>query len=70
MKSTQLLKELNSTDSALLLERVSRLRAKLYELRTQGTTEKIADTAALGRIRREIARALTIVNQRKKASAG
>ena len=38
---------------------VSRLRRRLFELRTQAVTEKIQDTSQFGKIRKDIARVLT-----------
>jgi large subunit ribosomal protein L29 len=38
---------------------VKRLRARLFELRSQEVTEKIHDTTQFGKVRRDIARMLT-----------
>ena len=45
----------------------TRLRARLFEMRTQAVTEKITDTSQFGKIKRDIARVLTELNKRKSA---
>ncbi len=51
-------------DEELEIE-VSNLRKKLFELKTQGVTEKIQDTSQYGKIKKDIARLLTEQNTRK-----
>jgi large subunit ribosomal protein L29 len=48
---------------------VSRLRRKLFELRTQAVTEKIQDTSLFAKIRKDVARLLTEKNSRVQAEA-
>lgn len=45
---------------------VGNLRKKLHELRTQAVTEKIQDVSQFGKIRKDVARLLTV--RREKAS--
>ena len=47
---------------------VDTLRKKLFELKTQGVTEKIQDTSQYGKIRKDIARLITERNVRSKAA--
>jgi large subunit ribosomal protein L29 len=46
---------------------VDNLRKKLFELKTQGVTEKIQNTSQYGKIRKDIARLLTEQTLRKEA---
>jgi large subunit ribosomal protein L29 len=43
---------------------LERMRRGLFDLRAQSVTEKLADPSRLGQARRDIARILTIMNQR------
>jgi large subunit ribosomal protein L29 len=45
-----------------------RLRKRLFELRTQAVTEKIADTSQFQKVRKDIARVLTEVASRRRKS--
>ena len=47
---------------------VDNLRKKLFELKTQGVTEKIQNTSQYGKIRKDIARLITERNVRSKAA--
>tara|TARA_X000000368_G_scaffold415640_1_gene407798 strand:+ start:259 stop:459 length:201 start_codon:yes stop_codon:yes gene_type:complete len=53
-------------DEELAIE-VDNLRKKLFELKTQGVTEKIQDTSQYGKIKKDIARLLTEQSTRTKA---
>ena len=46
---------------------VDTLRKKLFELKTQGVTEKIQNTSQYGTLRKDIARLLTEQTMRSKA---
>lgn len=53
-------------------ERVSelqRLRRHLFDLRAQAVTEKLEDPSMLLKAKRDIARILTVMNERKRAVA-
>jgi len=54
-------------DEELAIE-VDNLRKKLFELKTQGVTEKIQDTAQFGKIRKDVARLLTEQSTRRKTA--
>jgi ribosomal protein L29 len=57
------------SDEELDLE-AKRLRKRLFELRQQAVTEKIADTSQFHKIRRDVARLLTeSATRKRKASA-
>lgn len=43
---------------------LERLRRHLFDLRAQAVTEKLEDPTQLGATRRDIARVLTVLNQR------
>jgi len=53
-------------DEELTIE-VDNLRKKLFELKTQGVTEKIQNTSQYGKIRKDIARLLTEQTVRSEA---
>jgi len=46
------------------------LRRKLHTLRTQAVTEKVEDNSQFGKIRKDIARLLTIQSERRTKAAG
>ena len=52
-------KEVRAMRDQELGDELKRLRTKMFELRTQGVTEKIEDTSQFGKVRRDIARLLT-----------
>jgi large subunit ribosomal protein L29 len=47
------------SDEELQIE-IDRLRRKMFDLRTQAVTEKIQDTSQFRKIKRDIARLLTV----------
>ena len=47
-----------------------RLRKRLFELKTQAVTEKIADTSQFKKVRKDIARILTEVATRRRKAEG
>lgn len=47
-----------------LQNELERLRRGLFDLRSQSVTEKLADPTQLGNVRRDIARILTLLNER------
>lgn len=49
---------------------LDRLRTKLYDLRSQTVTDKVADSSQFGKLRRDIARLLTEKRVRQVATAG
>ena len=48
---------------------LTRLREKIFTLRSQMVTEKVEDTSQLGKVRRDVARLLTERNARMLAKA-
>lgn len=46
---------------------VARLRRRLYDMRSQATTEKIEDTSQFGKVRKDLARLLTEQNARRNS---
>ena len=57
------------SDEEIQLE-ADRLRKRLFELKTQAVTEKIADTSQFGKVRKDIARVLTEVAARRRKAEG
>ena len=45
--------------------RIADLRKRLFELRSQAVTETLENSKAMRNIRRDIARVLTIINEKK-----
>jgi large subunit ribosomal protein L29 len=64
MKAT----ELRAKDVAALEKEVSDLLKAHFGLRMQKATQQLGNTAQLGRTRRDIARAKTILAEKKKAA--
>ncbi len=63
--------EIRTMTETVLKEELKKLREQNFNLRTQTVTEKVADTTAFGRTRRDIARVMTELRSReiKKAKA-
>ncbi|TVQ53921.1 MAG: 50S ribosomal protein L29 [Phycisphaerales bacterium] len=65
MKKKKLkIKELRKLSEEELLIEAERLRKKHFELRAQAVTEKITDTSQFKKLRQELARVLTLQNQK------
>ena len=62
-------KEVHKLSGEELDIEVTRLRRRLFEVRTQAVTEKIQDTSQFGKIRKDLARLLTEKSMRVKAEA-
>jgi large subunit ribosomal protein L29 len=58
-------KEMRDMPDAELAERVDTLRKELFGLRFANATGELDDTAGLGRTRRDLARALTVIRERQ-----
>jgi ribosomal protein L29 len=54
-------------DEELAIE-VDNLRKRLFELKTQGVTEKIQDTSQFDKIRKDVARLLTEQSTRRSTA--
>jgi large subunit ribosomal protein L29 len=61
--------ELRAKDVAALEKEVSDLLKAHFGLRMQKATQQLGNTASLGQTRRDIARAKTILAQKKKGAA-
>jgi large subunit ribosomal protein L29 len=61
--------ELRSKDVAGLEKEVSDLLKAHFGLRMQKATQQLTNTASLGRTRRDLARAKTILAEKKKGAA-
>lgn len=59
--------ELRDLDDKELAKRVAELRKEVFGLRFSNTTGELNDTAALGRAKRDLARALTVVREQELA---
>jgi large subunit ribosomal protein L29 len=59
--------DLRSLGSAEIERHVTDLREQLFKLRFQKTTGQVANAAKLSSVRRDIARALTVLRQRELA---
>jgi large subunit ribosomal protein L29 len=61
--------ELRSKDVAGLEKEVSDLLKAHFGLRMQKATQQLTNTASLGRTRRDLARAKTVLAEKKKGAA-
>jgi large subunit ribosomal protein L29 len=57
-------------DDNELAKRLAELRKELFGLRFSNATGELDNTAALGRAKRELARALTVARERQLVAAG
>ena len=60
MKASEI-REMNPDE---LVDELENLQRKLFDIRTQAVTEKLEDPTQLGKTKRDIARVLTVMNQR------
>jgi large subunit ribosomal protein L29 len=60
--------ELRDLDDGELVKHVTETRKELFGLRFANATGELDNTARLSRIRRDLARALTVAHERKLAS--
>lgn len=63
------IKDIREKDEAKIQEEIGELRKQLFTLRTQGATQNIENPSQLGKNRRDIARMLTVLNERRAAAA-
>jgi len=61
--------EIRDLDDDELRKRVAELRKELFGLRFSNATGELDDTAALGRAKRDLARALTVAQEREPLNA-
>jgi len=62
--------EIRDFDEKELSKRVAELRKEVFGLRFSNTTGELNDTAALGRAKRDLARALTVARERTLEGTG
>jgi large subunit ribosomal protein L29 len=60
--------ELRDLDDGELVKRVGELGKEVFGLRFANATGELDDTAGLGRAKRDLARALTVVRERELAA--
>ncbi len=53
-----------------LLEQLNKMRARLFQLRTEFHTDEEPDTSEKNKLRKDIARVLTVLREREMESAG
>ena len=61
-------KQMRDMEDAELLKQVTTLRKEVLGLRFANATGELDDTAGVGRARRDLARALTVVRERELAA--
>jgi large subunit ribosomal protein L29 len=61
-------KQLRDMDDAELRKQVAALRQDVLGLRFSNATGELDDTARLGRVRRDLARALTVARERERSA--
>lgn len=62
--------EVRSKEDKELLYDLKNLRQELFDLRFQSASENISNPARISMIRRDVARILTVLNERKKGVRG
>ena len=58
-------RQIRDMDDTELLKQVATLRKEVFGLRFANATGELDDTAGVGRARRDLARALTVVRERE-----
>jgi large subunit ribosomal protein L29 len=61
-------KQLRDLDDDELRKQVATLRKDVFGLRFANATGELDDTARVGRVKRDLARALTVTRQRERAA--
>ena len=64
------IKEIRDMSDAQLADEIRRLRRHVYDLRAQSVTEKLESPTLIRQAKRDIARCLTVQNERARAAAG
>ncbi|HWX74037.1 MAG TPA: 50S ribosomal protein L29 [Solirubrobacteraceae bacterium] len=62
-------KQLRDMDETELQKQLAELRKDLFGLRFANATGELDDTARLGRVKRDLARALTVARERELAAS-
>jgi len=63
------IKEIRELSDEELQSELERLRRRLFDVRAQAVTEKLADPSMLAKTKRDIARILTVQKQRRSEPA-
>ena len=63
------IKETRQLNDEELKAELARLRRHIFDLKSQAVTEKLEDSSMLTKTKRDIARILTVVNEREKSSS-
>ena len=63
--ATEALKEFRKMPADKLKEREQELRTELFQLRTGGATEKVKDTSKFKKVKKDIARIMTILGEQE-----
>lgn len=66
-KRNNFLKEIRGLSGEELQQKLNELRSELIRLRTQVVTGTIKDTMAIRNIKKNIARILTVLNEKRRA---
>lgn len=61
--------EIREKDDAALNKELVEIRKQMFTLRTQAVTQKLEDPSKLGKLRRDVARIQTVLNERKRTAA-
>jgi len=61
------IKDIREMNPDELVDELEQLRKKLFEIRTQAVTEKLENPTLISKTRRDIARLLTVMRERKTA---
>ena len=64
------IKEIRDMSDAQLADGIRRLRRHVYDLRAQSVTEKLESPTLIRQAKRDIARCLTVRNERSRAAVG
>jgi len=67
--ATETLKEYRKMAVDQLKEREQELRSELFKLKTTGATEKVKDTSKFQKVKKDIARILTILREQETKKA-
>lgn len=68
-KRNDFLNQIRSMNDEDLIKKLNELRAELVRVRTQVVTGSVKDTMAVRNIRKNIARILTVMSERKRGKA-
>ena len=69
MKATNIVREIRESTEQELSGRLLRLETKLFELRLKHATNQIENVSQIRSTRREIARVMTVLTERRKPQA-